>query len=112
MISNSSKSNCINDMSSSMARTANWRRQLQTKYLDDCRNTLAAEKLDQLADEVNDLSDEAWADLSPHYGWCSGKWSDAVSLASRHVVFRNVTTLPAFISDLVGILSQPSSVAA
>jgi hypothetical protein len=80
-------------------RTASWRRQLQVRYPTEARNIPAAAKLDQLADEVNELSDEAWAELSPHYEWCSGRWADAVSMASRHVFFHNVKTLPAFIND-------------
>jgi len=98
------KINCINDLSSRMSRTANWRRKLQ--YQSDARNAQAAAKLDQLADEVNDLSDEAFEELKTYYGCNSVTWSEAVSMASRHVVFHNVKTLPAFISDLVGILSQ------
>jgi hypothetical protein len=59
-----------------------------------------------LAGETNDLSDEAWSELKPHYNWASGKWSEAVSQVSRQVEFRNVNSLPAFVSTLVGILSE------
>jgi hypothetical protein len=111
MIKNS-KENLIHEVTASLRRTAVWRRQLQARYPTDARNVQAAAKLDQLADEMSDLSDDAWAELSPHYDWCSGRWSDAVSMASRHVFFHNVETLPAFIDDLVSILSQTSSVAA
>jgi len=96
----------IHDVTASLRRTAVWRRQLQAKYPTDARNTQAAVKLDQLADEMNDLSDDAWAVLSPHYQWCSGRWSDAVSMAPRHVFFHDVKTLPAFIDDLVCILAE------
>jgi hypothetical protein len=109
MISNS-KQNCIDDLSASITRSANWRRALQSKF-NDPRNGRAAVRLDQLASETNDLSDEAWSELKPHYNWASGKWSEAVSQASRLVEFRNVNTLPEFVSTLASILSQ-SSVAA
>jgi hypothetical protein len=109
MISNN-KQNCIDDLSSSILRSAKWRRQLQVKY-DDPRNVRAAERLDQLATEISDLSDEAWLELAPYYSLSSATWSEAVSQTSRLVEFRNVRTLPEFVSSLVSILSQ-SSVAA
>jgi hypothetical protein len=92
-------------MSGSLRRTASWRRSLQTKY-NDPRNERAAEKLDQLASEAKDLTDEAWSELMPFYNWASFKWSDSLSQASRQVQFRGVNTLPAFVSTLVGILSE------
>jgi hypothetical protein len=104
MISNS-KQNCIDDLSASITRSANWRRALQTKF-NDPRNERAAARLDKLASETNDLSDEAWSELKSHYNWASGRWSEAVSQTSRQVGFRHVNTLPAFVSALVGILEQ------
>ncbi len=104
-----SKQNCINDLSASLRRTAGWRRELQKKYVNNSRrNEKAAATLERLADETNDLTDEAFETLQPFYSWSSGTWSDAVSQASRHVEFRNVRTLPGFVNDLVGILSQPA----
>jgi predicted aminopeptidase len=78
-MTNNSKENCCNDLSTSLARAANWRRQLQAKY-NDPRNERAAEKLDRLANEMSDLTDEQWSQLTPFYNWASGKFSDAVSL--------------------------------
>jgi hypothetical protein len=106
MIANS-KLNCITDIGASLRRTARWRRELQKKYSDH-RNGKAAETLDKLADETNDLTDEAWEELKSYYNWASGTWSDAVSTASRHVEFRNVQTFPDFVNRLVDILSQDS----
>ncbi len=106
MIANS-KLNCITDLSASLRRTAGWRRELQKKYSDH-RNQRAAETLDKLAGETNDLTDEAWLELKPYYNWASGTWSDAVSTASRHVEFRNIKTFPDFVNRLVDILSQDS----
>jgi hypothetical protein len=105
MITNS-KSNCINDLSASMSRTANWRRGLLAKF-NDPRNALAAATLDRFADEIGNLSDEDWAELQHFYSWSSTKWSEAVSLASRRVVFqRNVKTMDDYLNQLVGILLQ------
>jgi hypothetical protein len=99
-----SKQNCISDLSASVKRTAIWRRGLEAKF-NDSRNGLAAERLDQLAIEIANLSDQDWSELSVYYSWSSGKWADAVSQTSRQVGFRRVNTLPDFVSSLVGILS-------
>src|SRR3981189_2215867 len=102
-----SKQSCMDSLCGSFARSAIWRRGLKATYPNDPRNGGAAETLDRLAAETNDLSDEAWSELKPFYNWASGKWSEAVSLASRRVEFqRNETTLPAFVAQLVGILSE------
>src|ERR1700709_1887137 len=98
-----SKQSAISDLGASLRRTAIWRRELSKKFINDARNIRAAETLERLANEVNELSDDSWLLLAPHYSWCSPTWSDAVSLTSRHVEFRNVKTLPAFIDCLVGL---------
>ena len=103
------KQSCIDNLCGSFTRSATWRRGLQAKYPNDPRNGLAAETLETLAGETNDLTDEAWSELKPFYS-SSGKWSDAVSQASRRVEFqRNVRTLPAFVNNLVGILSEQNA---
>jgi hypothetical protein len=104
MISNN-RANCIEDMSASVRRTAIWRRSLQVKYPDP-RNGRAADTLDRLANELPDMTDEEFSQLSPHYNWASGRWSDAVSATSRLVGYRGVDTVPVFVNRLVGILSQ------
>ena len=109
MISNN-KQTCSEDISNSVRRSAIWRRRLQDKYPDP-RNGRAADTLDRLANEIYEMTDSEFAQLSPHYNWASGKWSEAVSEASRRVGYRGVDTVPVFVNHLVGILSQ-SSVAA
>jgi hypothetical protein len=101
------KQDCIYDLSSSILRSEKWRRQLEVKYHDP-RNGRAAERLNQLAIEIGDLTDEQFSELKPFYSWSSPTWSEAVSQTSRLVEFRNVRTLPEFLSSLVGILSQPT----
>jgi hypothetical protein len=100
------KQSAISDLGASFRRTAIWRRELSKKFVNDGRNIRAAETLERLANEVNDLSDESWQALAGHYSWCSPAWSDAVSTASRHVEFRNVKTLPGLIDCLASVLSQ------
>jgi malonyl CoA-acyl carrier protein transacylase len=110
-----SKQNCISDLCASILRTASWRRALQAKYINDPRNGRAAETLFRLADEAVNLSDEQWAELQPFYSWASQTWCEAVSQtwceavsqAARHVEFqRNIRTFPAFVQNLVCILSE------
>jgi hypothetical protein len=102
---NSNKQNCIDSLSGSLTRTANWRRGLDAKY-NDPRNGRAEEMLRRLASETSTLSDHAWSELQPFYNWSSPTWSEAVSAAARKVGFHNVNTLPAFTETLVGILSE------
>jgi hypothetical protein len=107
---NDDKQSCADNLCGSFARSAIWRRGLEAKYPNDPRNGRAADTLDRLADETNDLTDEAWLELKPYYSWSSPTWSDAVSLASRRVEFqRNVKTLPAYVDQLVGILSEQNA---
>jgi hypothetical protein len=98
---------CTDSLSASLIRTRDWRRGLQAKYKNDPRLGKAAETLDKLAGQTNELSDEAWTALCPFYDWSSGTWADAVSLASRRVEFQhNVRTFSAFVNQLIGILSE------
>jgi hypothetical protein len=60
---NKSKQYCVDSLSSSLARSANWQRALHTKYPNDPRNGRAAERLDQLANEANELSSATKAQL-------------------------------------------------
>jgi hypothetical protein len=79
---NNSKQYCIDSLTGSLKRTATWRRSLQSKYPNDPRNGRAAERLNQLAIEANDLTDEVFNQLQPFYDWASENWSEAVSQAS------------------------------
>jgi hypothetical protein len=109
MINNDIKQNCIDSLSGSLKRTANWRRSLQQKYPSDFRNGRSAEALQRLAGETNNLSDRVWSELEPFYNWSSPTWSEAVSAAARKVGFHNVNTLSAFTETLVGILSEQNT---
>jgi hypothetical protein len=104
------KLSCADNLCGNLSRTATWRRGMKAKFPDDCRNDKAAETLDKLAGDALSLSDEQWLELKKFFNWSSSTWSDAVSLASRHVEFqRNVRTFLAFVDDLVHILSQPAT---
>jgi hypothetical protein len=103
------KQSCEDSLYGSLTRTAVWRRRLLAKYPQDTRNGRAAETLEKIAGETNDLTDAQWEKLSKSYNWSSGIWADAVSLASRHVEFqRNVRTFPSFVDNLISILAEES----
>src|ERR1700676_870104 len=111
MINN--KQSCIDSLCGSFTRSTIWRRGLQAKYPNDPRNGKAAETLDRLAEETNDLTDEAWLQLKAYFNLSCPRWSDAVSLASRRVEFqRNIRTLPAYVNHLAEILAEQNAVAA
>ncbi|WP_156179624.1 hypothetical protein [Bradyrhizobium sp. LTSPM299] len=99
------KQNCIDSLSGSLTRTANWRRGLDARY-NDPRNGRASGLLVRLAGETSSLTDHAWSKLRPFYNWSSPTWSEAVSAAARKVGFHNVDTFPAFTETLVGVLSE------
>jgi hypothetical protein len=100
------KNNCNDSICRSLARTADWRKNLQIRFPTDPRNGRAAITLARLANEVDGLTDDEWSALKSHYCWTSERWSNAVSEASRRVEFqRNIRTFPAFVEDLTHILS-------
>ena len=106
MTIDNNKQNASDSISRSLARTADWRKNLQSRFPTDPRNGRAAEKLKQFAGEADGLTDEAWAALKPFYSWSSEHWSNAVSEASRRVEFqRNIRSFPAFVEDLTQILT-------
>jgi len=107
-----SKTDCISSLNACLSRTADWRRGLQAKFPGDARNGKAAAKLELMASQAYDLSDDAWAELQPHFNWCSGTWSDSVSQVSRLVEFRNVNSFATFVKVLARILSEKAEIAA
>jgi hypothetical protein len=101
------KQSCADNICANLNQSSIWRRGLQAKYPNDPRNGKAAAILDTLADETNDLTDEAWQQLKPYYRWDSTVWADALSLASRHVAFKSrLRSLPSFVNHFVGILAE------
>jgi hypothetical protein len=103
---NDNKNNCSDSICRSLVRTADWRKNLQSRFPTDDRNGRAATTLARLANEAEGLTDGEWSKLQPFYSWSSERWSNAVSEASRRVEFqRNIRTFPAFVEDLTHILS-------
>jgi hypothetical protein len=106
MTIDNNKQNASDSISRSLARTAEWRKNLQIRFPTDPRNGRASDKLRQFAEEAEGLTDCEWSKLQPFYSWSSERWSNAVSEASRRVEFqRNIRSFPAFVEDLTHILS-------
>jgi hypothetical protein len=106
-MTDSKKEACSYSLATSLLRTRDWRGVMKVKFPDDPRNEKARLTLDRIAGETDNLTDEEWASLKPHYDWSSGRWADAISLASRRVEFRHeVRTFHSFVSQLIGILSE------
>jgi hypothetical protein len=78
--------------------TSRWRRGLNVKY-DDSRNTVSADLLDAISEELQKLTDSQWAILAPYFG--SSIWCASVSDVCRRVGFNHVHDLDSFIEELV-----------
>ena len=59
------KQDCIDSIAKVLERTAAWRKAIAVNFPDDPRNMRAAETLEKLAVDANNLSDEQWSDLIP-----------------------------------------------
>ena len=103
----SNREPCTDSLRASLLRSRDWRRRLKAKFPDDKRISRAAETLDRIAGETDNLTQEEWDSLSRHYDCSSGVWAESVSQAARDVEFRyDVRTFHGFINNLIGILSE------
>jgi hypothetical protein len=64
MTIDNNKQNASDSISRSLARTAEWRKNLQSRFPTDPRNG-RAKTLKQFAGEADGLTDEAWTELKP-----------------------------------------------
>src|SRR6202163_2408272 len=85
---------CVDFIARSIRKTAEWRLSLAKRFPGDARNTRAAERLGEIANEATELSDNAWEGLKPHFHWADERFGEAVSQANRNVVFRHDTAGP------------------
>jgi hypothetical protein len=107
------KNECVTSIVQGLQAAAKWRAVTGNRFPDDPRNARAVAKLTKLATEMPDMPDELWEQLRPHYHWASLKWRDALSQAARQVGFVYPSpSLKLFLSNLVCLLNQSTSVAA
>lgn len=108
---NLDKTDCIESITQVLHSTANWRKALSNRYPEDLRNIQAAILLDKLAVDIAYLTDEQWAELTPHFGgWASENWRNGLSLAARQVGFHNrAKHISFFLKALVESLSSVAS---
>ncbi|WFT94385.1 hypothetical protein QA633_40055 [Bradyrhizobium barranii] len=110
---NNDKQESIESISKTLERTSAWRKSLTVRWPDDPRNARASTRLDQLAADVANLTDDQWTALQPYFNWASENWRDSLSQAARQVGFHNRSgDLDYFIRSLVQNLSVSKSIAA
>jgi hypothetical protein len=69
------KIDCADALSFGLHRTSTWRKRKAALYPSDARNGRAADCLAKLAAEASYLTDDAWLQLKPHFGWAIRKLS-------------------------------------
>ena len=70
-----------------LSRTADWRLSIAHKYQDDNRNGKAAQKLADFAAEADEIPDDVWDVLAPHFHRSSERFAGAISTTNRCVGF-------------------------
>ncbi len=58
---------CVDFIARSIRKTAEWRLSLAKRFPGDARNTRAAERLAEIANEATELPDRIWEGLRPHF---------------------------------------------
>src|ERR1700682_2594181 len=96
---------CVDFIARSIRKTAEWRLSLAKRFPGDARNTRAAERLGEIANEATELSDNAWGGLKPHFHWADERFGEGVSQANRNVVFRHdIKDFDAYTRSLLGVV--------
>ncbi|MDH2350869.1 hypothetical protein QCM80_09335 [Bradyrhizobium sp. SSUT112] len=107
------KQDCIESVTKVLERTSVWRKSLVARWPDDPRNARAAARLDQLAADATNMTDDQWTELKSYYGWASESWRDSLNQTARQVGFHHRSgALDYFIKALVQNLSVSKSIAA
>lgn len=108
-----SKEDCIECITKVLESASAWRTSLTVRWPADPRNARAAARLDQLAADAPNLTDEQWLELQPFYGWVSETWRGSLNQTARQVGFHHrAGDLASFVKALLQNLSLQSSVAA
>jgi len=103
------KSDCIESLFTGLTKASRWRQTLVDQYTDP-RNSRAAARLAELADETTNLSDDYWRVLKPHFHSNPTRWREALSPATRQVGFLyKKVSFPFFVRTLIGLLSESAA---
>jgi hypothetical protein len=97
-----------------LEQKSDWRKSLAARFPDDPRNLRSSDRLDQLAVEAAEMTDEQFAALKPYFGgWASVAFRDALSQVSRQIGFQHrAKDFESFVKTLVHELSLSSRIAA
>src|SRR4051794_15687419 len=102
----STKTDCREYITRKLLRTSDWRRVQAARFPADMRNARAAKELLRLATSGEEISEEHWQQLSPHFDAASDGWSETVARCTRAVGFRTTPeSLDAFIQTIIDTLA-------
>jgi hypothetical protein len=105
---NDDKNDCTEALAKALARSSAWRKSLAVRWPDDPRNKRASEKLDKLAVDVLNLTDEQWEALRP-FDLESRAWRDGLNQTTRQIgFFHRANDVAHFVAALVQNLSYSS----
>jgi len=108
------KTHCAEAIAYGLNRVGKSRRKTDIRYPGDFRNIRAAETLARSASDSAQLTDEQWNQLKPYYcyGGVDARWRESVAQAAGQLGFyQSVKSFPAFVDNLIDLLSR-SSIAA
>ena len=101
------KEDCIASLRRELNGTARWRERLAGRFSDD-RNSKAVVAINRLSERLDEISDEDFAELRPHFNWASEKWLDAVSRTARQIGFAFPRpSVKFFLRVVINTLSKP-----
>jgi hypothetical protein len=105
----SSRSDCEEYLTRKLLRTSDWRRVQAARYPADMRNPRAAKELLRLATSGEEISEEQWQQLRPHFDPSSDGWSEMIAKCTRDVGFRTKPeTFQAFVGTILDALAVPA----
>jgi hypothetical protein len=102
------KTDCLEYINRKLNRTSDWRRAQAVRFPEDMtRNARAARQLLRLATTADEINEDRWQQLSPHFDPSSEDgWSDLVTRYARDVGFRTKPeTFEAFIETNLDTLA-------
>jgi hypothetical protein len=102
-----SKLECGKSIKYAANRAVPWRTGLQQKFPEDPRNAAAVVLLKQLAVDVDNITDEQFSKLAPHWSWVDELWHETLLVVIRRVGYqRTIKTFDDFVNTLVSYLQR------
>jgi hypothetical protein len=100
------KTDCLEYITRKLIRTSDWRRVQAARFPADMRNERAAKELLRLATTAEEITDDQWRHLAPHYDPKGDGWSETVSRCARSVMFQTKPeTFDGFVQTIIDTLT-------